>query len=369
LDFLALETANSSLDGVRRLDADRRRRALRAWTAKGPFAQTMVEAASVALGSCVAAKRRGRRVAGAGTTRDTGSKKPADIEGVDRIARIAHVGAHPNLSRVANSVAIGAPMPVIAAIPALAAVPRFRGCRSASVCNDHTTDDAFSHCSAPLTAKASQASQRRPSACSEGEERTQRRKHMRSRLVLAAGPLALVACATAPVPQPAAPVLSHTEVLTKLDSPWDMAFLPNGTMFFIEKCLGLSVRQPNGTVVKLLGMKDSTGYASTAGDLFCEGQAGMNGVAVDPNFASNRFICVYSTSSLTAPGTNRVLISGNSNDDEASPYRLSHGSVAVERRRIRRRRVVQDQELFRLPQDRQESPGPPFQDHRRKVRR
>jgi glucose/arabinose dehydrogenase len=86
-----------------------------------------------------------------------------------------------------------------------------------------------------------------------------------------------------------------------------MAFLPDGTMFFTEKCHGLSVRQPNGTVTKLLGMKDTKGYASTASDLFCEGQAGMAGVAVDPNFASNRFIYVYSASSLTAPGSNRVM--------------------------------------------------------------
>jgi aldose sugar dehydrogenase len=69
-----------------------------------------------------------------------------------------------------------------------------------------------------------------------------------------------------------------------------MAFLPDGTMYFTEKCNGLSVGQSNGTVIKLLGMKDSKGYASTANDLFCEGQAGMSGVAVDPNFASNRLI-------------------------------------------------------------------------------
>jgi hypothetical protein len=31
-------------------------------------------------------------------------------------------------------------------------------------------------------------------------------------------------------------------------------------------------------------MTESEGYATTADDLFCEGQAGMNGVAVDPNF-------------------------------------------------------------------------------------
>ncbi len=140
-----------------------------------------------------------------------------------------------------------------------------------------------------------------------------------NRLLLAALPCALAACTTpmatpmatpsaAPAaPAAAAPMLTHTVVLSKLDSPWDMAFLPGGAMLFTEKCNGLSVRQPNGTVVKLMGMKDSKGYASTASDLFCEGQAGMSGVAVDPSFASNRFIYVYSTSSLTAPGTNRLM--------------------------------------------------------------
>ena len=131
-----------------------------------------------------------------------------------------------------------------------------------------------------------------------------------NRLLIASLPLLLAACATSPGGPSAsgpAPTLSYTPVLTKLDSPWDMAFLPNGTMFFTEKCLGLSVRQPSGTVVKLLGMKDAKGYGTTANDLFCEGQAGMAGVAVDPNFASNRFVYVYSTSSLTAPGTNRVI--------------------------------------------------------------
>jgi glucose/arabinose dehydrogenase len=134
-----------------------------------------------------------------------------------------------------------------------------------------------------------------------------------NRLLIAALPCALAACGTmsgvttATGPQAEVPVLSHTVVLTKLDSPWDMAFLPNSTMFFTEKCLGLSVRQTSGAVTKLLGMKDAKGYAANANDLFCEGQAGMAGVAVDPNFASNHYIYVYSASSLTAPGTNRLM--------------------------------------------------------------
>ena len=96
------------------------------------------------------------------------------------------------------------------------------------------------------------------------------------------------------------PVLTPTVVLSKLENPWDMAFLPDGTMFFTEKCKGLSVRKADGKVSALLGMKGSKDYADTADDLFCEGQAGMQGVAVDPDFAKNRTIYVYSTSSMTA---------------------------------------------------------------------
>lgn len=113
-----------------------------------------------------------------------------------------------------------------------------------------------------------------------------------------------------PVPalgQSGAPNLASTTVVTGRELIWDMAFLPDGTMFFTEKCRGLSVRTPSGTISPLLGMKDAQGYPETAADLFCSGQAGMNGVAVDPDFASNRFIYVYSLSSMTAPGTNRVL--------------------------------------------------------------
>lgn len=130
-----------------------------------------------------------------------------------------------------------------------------------------------------------------------------------SRFVLPGMILAAVALSV-PAPaqsQTAGPGLTSTTVVSGREFTWDMAFLPDGTMFFTEKCRGLSVRLPSGTINPLLGMKDSQGYPDTAADLFCSGQAGMSGVAVDPEFASNRFIYVYSASSMTAPGTNRVL--------------------------------------------------------------
>ena len=102
--------------------------------------------------------------------------------------------------------------------------------------------------------------------------------------------------------------LKHTLVLDGLENPWDMAFLDDGTMFYTEKCKGLSVLMPSGETKALLGMGGSEGYASTADDLFCEGQAGMMGVAVDPSFAENRRIYVYSTSNLSNPHTNRLML-------------------------------------------------------------
>ncbi len=109
-------------------------------------------------------------------------------------------------------------------------------------------------------------------------------------------------------PSTVVPTLTRTTFMAGLSSPWDMAFMPDGTMFFTEKCRGLSVRLPNGTVNRLLGMGGTSGFASTAADLFCEGQSGMHGVALDPDFANNRTLYVFSASNLSNnPRTNRVL--------------------------------------------------------------
>jgi len=101
--------------------------------------------------------------------------------------------------------------------------------------------------------------------------------------------------------------LTHSVVLSELENPWDMAFMADGTMFYTEKCKGLSVMMPSGEVNALLGMGGSEGYADTADDLFCEGQAGMMGVALDPAFDENRRIYVYSTSNMSEPQTNRLM--------------------------------------------------------------
>ena len=54
-------------------------------------------------------------------------------------------------------------------------------------------------------------------------------------------------------------------------------------------------------------MGEVEGYPQNASDLFCEGQAGMMGVAFDPAFDDNRRIYVYSTSNMSDPHTNRLM--------------------------------------------------------------
>ncbi|MCP1167715.1 PQQ-dependent sugar dehydrogenase [Limimaricola sp. ASW11-118] len=126
--------------------------------------------------------------------------------------------------------------------------------------------------------------------------------------------------------------LQHEVVLEGLENPWDMAFLEDGTMFYTEKCKGLSVMMPDGSVTPLLGMPGSEGYPATADDLFCEGQAGMMGVAVDPAFADNRRLYVYSTSNMSDPHTNRLMrfevaedfsgVSGRTDIVDDVPYKM-----------------------------------------------
>lgn len=102
----------------------------------------------------------------------------------------------------------------------------------------------------------------------------------------------------------AVPTIRRTLLVTELSNPWDLAIADDGTMFYTERCVGLSVRFVDGTVVRLFG---TTGASLVAADLSCEGQSGVNGVALDPAFASTRRIYVYMASALRTPRMNRVI--------------------------------------------------------------
>ena len=119
-----------------------------------------------------------------------------------------------------------------------------------------------------------------------------------------------VAAATPPPASPSAtsdtaPKLTRTVVMTGLRDPWDIAFTPDGVMLFTEKCRGVSARLADGKTVRLFGTR---GSALVAEDLFCRGQSGVHGIAVDPDFANGtRDIYVFMASNLRTPSTNRVV--------------------------------------------------------------
>jgi aldose sugar dehydrogenase len=129
-----------------------------------------------------------------------------------------------------------------------------------------------------------------------------------ARLVLCAFAVACSGSGTQladPDPDPLAPpTLTRTIVTSGLNRAWDLAVQTDGTIFYTEACAGLSVRLPSGTTIRLFG---PTGASLAAPDLSCEGQSGMHGVALDPEFATNRRIYVYMGSTLTTPRTNRVV--------------------------------------------------------------
>jgi glucose/arabinose dehydrogenase len=100
------------------------------------------------------------------------------------------------------------------------------------------------------------------------------------------------------------PDMPHTVVMSGLSSPWDVAVAADGLIFYTEKCRGLSVRHPDGSVSRLFG---TSGSSLVATDLACVSQSGVNGVALDPAFATNRTIYVYMLSTSTTPNMNHVV--------------------------------------------------------------
>jgi glucose/arabinose dehydrogenase len=82
-----------------------------------------------------------------------------------------------------------------------------------------------------------------------------------------------------------------------LAQPWDIAFAPDGAVLFTERTLGLSVRTAGGVVRRLFA----------PADLVHMEQDGMLGVALDPQFASNRTLFVYMASNSAGATDNRVV--------------------------------------------------------------
>ncbi len=75
------------------------------------------------------------------------------------------------------------------------------------------------------------------------------------------------------------PELTVTEIVTGLSHPWGIDFTPDGTMLFTQRAGVLNARLTDGAVKRV---------AADLGDLLVDGFAGLQALAVDPDFSTNR---------------------------------------------------------------------------------
>jgi aldose sugar dehydrogenase len=119
----------------------------------------------------------------------------------------------------------------------------------------------------------------------------------------------------APTPPPATPppttppseVFTTTDgvrfivdpVVANLEIPWSMAFAPDGRLFVTER---------PGRVRILDITTRASELALTLDDVYTAGEAGLLGVALDPQFAQTRFVYLYYSARLpSGGGVNRVV--------------------------------------------------------------
>lgn len=120
-----------------------------------------------------------------------------------------------------------------------------------------------------------------------------RTKPVRRLVGLALGLVVVVGASVACAPPS---TLTVTPVVTGLANPWDVAWTPDGTMLFTQR---------PGPVNALVG--GTVRQLASPSDVRLFGEGGMMGIAVDPLFATNRYVYTCFHSSLSTPATTRVV--------------------------------------------------------------
>ena len=88
-------------------------------------------------------------------------------------------------------------------------------------------------------------------------------------------------------------------LVTNLEIPWSLAFAPDGRLFITER--------PGRVRILDLGARTSE-LALTLDDVYTQGEAGLLGLALDPQFSENRLVYLYQSARLAAGGAvNRVV--------------------------------------------------------------
>lgn len=90
------------------------------------------------------------------------------------------------------------------------------------------------------------------------------------------------------------PAVRDETIVTDLTIPWSIAFLPEGDMLVTER---------PGTLIRI-SRQDQARYPIQG--VLHRGEGGLLGIALHPDFASNRFVYLYMTTTDTDTVTNRV---------------------------------------------------------------
>ncbi|MBC8090088.1 MAG: PQQ-dependent sugar dehydrogenase [Phycisphaerae bacterium] len=93
------------------------------------------------------------------------------------------------------------------------------------------------------------------------------------------------------------PALDQTVYLGGLSMPWDLAFLPNGELLLTERGGRIRLRRAAGTVITV----------AQPTDVVVSGEGGLLGLALDPQFATNRFVYTCFSSNRGGTNDNRVV--------------------------------------------------------------
>jgi glucose/arabinose dehydrogenase len=83
-----------------------------------------------------------------------------------------------------------------------------------------------------------------------------------------------------------------------LDVPWSMAFAPDGRLFLTERA---------GRVRILNAATSTSELALTLTGVFTQGEAGLLGLALDPEFTQNRLVYLYYSAAVAGGAVNRVV--------------------------------------------------------------
>ncbi len=83
-----------------------------------------------------------------------------------------------------------------------------------------------------------------------------------------------------------------------LEIPWSLVFLPDGSILFTER--------PGRVRMIGVGGKPASESIYTVGDVKAQGEGGLLGITIDPEFAKNRYVYIYYTYSGGDNTLNRV---------------------------------------------------------------